>query len=309
MTVPMKGTHKTHVAFGLLGAVATASAFFGAIAACSSNSANSSGDSGTASCTTTNQLVIQFSPMYSAYEPSNTYKLPVLANVANATLTVSDPSVVAFQPNADLSNSQYTGWTLQMLKAPAPLADGSPGSVTLTVQAQGYCNTAQLFITAATADDWQIGNQRYNNGASIHFPMFGGGDGGRMGPPMMMQQDGSFLETADGGPACTSCHGMTATNFILKDIAHTPQQTGGFSDDDLVNIFVHGMVPEGGYFDPNIITMMNWHGIHQWTDIQPDQYRGMVVYLRSLTPMAQMGHVDFNGFGPPMDGGAAGAGD
>jgi hypothetical protein len=314
MTVPMKGTHKTHVAFGLVGAVATASAMFGAIAACSSNSSNAAGDGGgstAANCTTTNQLIIQFSPMYSAYEPSNTYKLPVIANVANATLTVSDPSAVGIQSNPDLTNSQYTGWTLQMLKAPNPSADGGAGSVTLTVTAQGYCNSAQLYITAATADDWQIGNQRYNNGMSIHIPMFGGADGGRpMGPPPMMTQDGSFFETAEGGPACTSCHGMTATNFILKDIAHTPEQTGGFSDNDLVNIIVNGVVPPGGYFDPNIISMMNWHSFHQWSDIQPDQYKGMVVYLRSLTPVAQMGSVNFNGFGPPMgDGGAAGSGD
>jgi hypothetical protein len=246
----------------------------------------------------TNQLVIKFSPVYSAYESTHMYAVPVAVNAAGATLSASDKTAVGIQPNADLTTGMYTGWTLTMLGAPA-------NPVTLTVQVGNYCNTALLNITSVTADDWEIGKERYNNGASLHFPMFGGGgDGGRpMGPPMGM--DGSFFETADGGPACTNCHGPTAMSGFLNDIAHTPEQTGGFSDNDLINIIVHGMVPDGGYFDPNIISPTNWHGLHQWTDIQQDQYNGMIAYLRSLTPVAQMGHVNLGGFvgGGPRDGG------
>jgi hypothetical protein len=321
MTEAMKGTQKFRIAFGL-GVVAAAGAMGGAIAACSSNSSNPdggtpsggssnssnpeggnpSGGSGGSSCTNPGPLELHFNPMYSAYEPSHTYALPMVVNASGVTLTASDQSAVGIQSNPDLSVNGYTGWTLTMLTAPS-----SP--VTLTVRGGGYCAQAQLTITPATANDWQIGNARYNNGTSIRLPMFGGADGGRpMGPPMMrpMSMDGSIFETADGGPACTTCHGVTATNFLLKDIAHTPEQTGGFSDGDLINIILHGVVPDGGYFDKQIITMANWHTIHQWTDIQPDQYLGMIVYLRSLTPMAQMGSVNFNGFGPGDGGGGGG---
>jgi hypothetical protein len=299
MTVPMQGTHKLHLALGLLGAIGAAGAIACAMAACSSNSTNSTGntgDSGAGTCANPNALTIAFSPMYSAYEPTHTYQLPVIVNTIGATLTASDPTAVAIQPNPDLTINGYTGWTLQMQSAPS-------GPVTLTAQAGSYCGSAQLSITAATSDDWQIGNARYNNGASLRIPMFGRGDGGR--PPMMMMgmDAGSFFETADGGPACTSCHGETATSGILNDVAHTPEQTGGFSDDDLVNIVVNGVVPDGGYFDMSILPMAMWHTFHRWSDIMPDQYKGMVVYLRSLTPMAQMGSFNIRGFGPRDGGG------
>jgi hypothetical protein len=203
-------------------------------------------------------------------------------------------NAVQFQPNADLTGNGYTGTTITVLSAPSQ-------PVMITAQSGSSCGTAVLKITSATATDWQIGNARYNNGASLHLPMFGGD----AGMPMMFQADaGSYLETADGGPACTSCHGPTATNGFLNDVAHTPEQTGGFSDDDLVNIIVHGVVPDGGYFDPNIVSMRTWHSFHQWSDITPDQQKGIVVYLRSLTPSAQKGTINLGGFG--MDGGAGG---
>jgi hypothetical protein len=247
---------------------------------------------------------MKFSPVYSAYESSHTYAVPVVVNTMNATLTASDPTAVGIAQNADLSQNGFTGWTLTMLSVPS-------GPVTLTAQVGNYCTSAQLNVTMATSDDWQIGNARYNNGASLHLPMFGGRGGGDGGPPPMMMppntSGGSPFETADGGPACTSCHGETATSGFLNDVAHTPEQTGGFSDDDLVNIIVHGVVPDGGYFDPNIISMTMWHSIHQWADIMPDQYRGMVVYLRSLTPVPQMGHVNLGGFiGGARDAGGGG---
>jgi hypothetical protein len=43
--------------------------------------------------------------------------------------------------------------------------------------------------------------------------------------------------------------------------------------------------------------------LHQWSDITPDQQKGIVVYLRSLPPAAQKGAVNFGGFGR-RDGGA-----
>jgi hypothetical protein len=306
MTVPMRATHKVNVALGLVGAVAAACAMAGAIAACSSNSSSNpdGGGSSASNCTTTEQMVIKFSPMYSAYDGMHTYELPVVVNVESATLTASDMTAVGIQANQELSAPAlpgFTGWTLTMRKAP-------PTPITLTAQVGNFCNTAQLTITPAQPSDWDIGNARYNNGASLHFPMFGGRGGGdagmmMMGPPT--GDGGSFFETADGGPACTSCHGPTATMGFLDDVSHTPEQTGGFSDMDLINIVVNGVVPDGGYFDPNIISMANWNMFHRWADIQQDQYLGMIVYLRSLTPAAQTGKVNLGGFvmGPRDAGG------
>jgi len=90
---------------------------------------------------------------------------------------------------------------------------------------------------------------------------------------------------------------------FLNDVSNTPEQTGGFSDQDLLNIILNGVVPDGGYFDPNIISPTNWHMLHRWTDITPDQQKGIVVYLRSLPPAAQKGSANIGGFGRGGDGG------
>ena len=40
---------------------------------------------------------------------------------------------------------------------------------------------------------------------------------------------------------------------LFSDVSHTPEQTGGFSEDELTNAVVNGTIPEGGYFDNSII--------------------------------------------------------
>ena len=104
--------------------------------------------------------------------------------------------------------------------------------------------------------------------------------------------------------ACTNCHGDNA-NGPFKDVAHTPEQTGGFSDDQLVGIFTQGNVPDGGYFDESIVPYQAWTRFHQW-DMTDDEAKGVVVYLRSLTPEDQNGSANFGGKrdgGPRPDGG------
>jgi hypothetical protein len=297
-------SHKLFAAAGIgvaLGAAGTG------IAACTSSSAPSGGNSSSGSsspngvtCATPNGLAISFNPMYSAYvtDKPHTFQIPAVVAAGNATWTASDMTAVSFQPNADLTMGGYTGTTITVLAAPST-------PVTIVAQAGGLCGSAPLSITSATEADWQIGNARYNNGMSLHVPMFGGrgGEGGA-GPAL---DGGSPFDMGDSGPACTSCHGATATSNIFTDVSHTPEQTGGFSDDDLLTIVLHGMVPDGGYFDP-IVTPMLWHTIHQWADITPDQQKGIVVYLRSLPPAAQAGGVNIGGFrrgdgGRPMGGG------
>jgi len=95
--------------------------------------------------------------------------------------------------------------------------------------------------------------------------------------------------------ACTNCHGQMSNGMILgmklfSDVSHTPEQTGGFSDDQLTNVVVHGTVPSGGYFDDSIICYPVWHQVHTWWDIaSPTQQKGINAYLRALTPREQYG--------------------
>ena len=66
-------------------------------------------------------------------------------------------------------------------------------------------------------------------------------------------------------------------------MSHTPEQTGGFSDDDLLNIILRGDFPDGGFFDSTIVTYAAWHNFHRWADITTDQQRGIITYLRAET--------------------------
>jgi hypothetical protein len=112
---------------------------------------------------------------------------------------------------------------------------------------------------------------------------------------------------------------------LFNDVAHTPEQTGGFSDEELISIIVNGEIPDGGYFDPSVIisgceagtcvqrAYQRWHAIHQWCDITPDEYTGIVTYLRSLTPAPQTGTSNFGGHHrdggrPPMPDSGGGPG-
>jgi len=322
----------------------TGVAAIAAVAACGGSSADSGGTSsgttgdgggggGTSTVSTSpgscaNPTVgISFAPMYSAFIPGSqhTFQIPSVTDDGSpAQWSVSDPSQAQLAPQT-FDNLPGVMITVQGL--------GTAGKLTVfATKADGTCGAADLDITNATEDDWQIGNSRYNDGVALHLGPpagfdgggFGGGfEGGRpeggMGP--RTSDGGSFFEV-DGGTACTNCHGPTATNGPYKDVSHTPEQTGGFSDDQLVQIITAGNVPDGGYFDPAVIDSRcddggtcadrayeRWHSFHQWTDIQPDQYKGIVVYLRSLQPASQAGTANFGGRRdggggrPPMGGG------
>ena len=232
-------------------------------------------------------LTVAFSPMYSAYDGKHLFQIPAVVRGSNGTVTWSaDNRMVGMQADPERPNEVL----IQTLQA---------GNVLINVESSdGKCGSALLFISAAMVSDWQIGEARYNNGQSVHLAA-GANTGG--GSPL---EEGTM-----GGPACTNCHGETATNGPYTDVSHTPEQTGGFSDSDLLGIILHGDFPDGGFFDTTVANPVAWHGFHQWSDIQPDQQRGIITYLRSLTPSAQKGSANFNAFedidsganGPPGD--------
>jgi hypothetical protein len=142
-----------------------------------------------------------------------------------------------------------------------------------------------------------VGSARYTSGQVLTIGPGGGGLGG--GP-------GGMMGTRD--VACTSCHGDTATGAQFKTVSHTPMQTAGFSDDQLIKIFTAGVLPEGAYFDDEIVSRQQWSQFHRWT-MTPEQAPAMVLYLRSLTPESQKGtRADFGGRVMRPDGGGGGGG-
>jgi hypothetical protein len=205
--------------------------------------------------------------MYSAVIPgddTHSFQLPAIVSgvsPSEVSWRVSDATAVSLR-----SDSVSGGILLTML--PTAKSPGAP--VTVTAATMSACGTAVLHITAATTDDWSTGEARYND---------------RLG--------------LDGGAraACSDCHaphGDAGAQF--NDIAHTPEQAGGFSDSQLLSIIQNGSIPDGGYFDPNIVSYKAWQGFHEWNLTTPEQ-TGIVVYLRSLVPTAQGGTANFGGSG------------
>jgi hypothetical protein len=284
-----------------------------------SGSGSSSGGGVTTTCANPT-LNIVFSPMYSAYIPgstTHTFQIPaIIDDGSTATWSVSDPT------KATLATQTFSGTPGVMITVTGT------GMLNVIATEGSACGTSTLNITSATENDWQNGSQRYNDGVNLHLgpgdggsmrPDGGFGDGGFMRPEggmggFPMSDSGCGIVEMEGGTACTNCHGATGMT-LFTDVAHTPEQTGGFSDDDLINIIVYGNIPDGGYFDPSVIiagcdggtcaqrAYEEWHRIHQWCDITSDEYTGIVTYLRSLTPAPQNGSSNFGGGGHHRDGG------
>jgi hypothetical protein len=230
-------------------------------------------------------LSITFSPMFSAFDGKHNFQVPAYATGTTSNVTWSaDTSFVGMQSDSERPNEVL----ITMLKAGVTAITATSGD--------GKCGSAQLNISASTTTDWEIGNERYNNGTSLHLAAVG----------VASPDGGSPFEQGNGGPACTNCHGETATSSVFVDVSHTPEQTGGFSDDDLVNIILHGTFPtEGNAFDPTIVNETTWHEFHQWADITPDQEKGIITYLRSLPPAPQHGALNFGALGQGNDSGTS----
>ncbi len=301
---------------------------------------NSTVNNSTPGSCASSSIPITFAPMYSAFIPGSTaqtFQIPAITDDGNtAAWSSSDPTSVTLAPDTTTGGVMIT-------------VTGVPsgGSLQIFAAEGSTCGASTLTITSNTEAQWQAGSDRYNDNITFGGPPDGGGgegphDGGFEGGGGFHPTDGggSFLEL-DGGTACTNCHGPTA-NSLFKDVAHTPEQTGGFSDTDLVGIITQGIVPDGGYFDPSVLitsctdagtnitgnmtgclaqAYARWQGIHQWNDISTsDEQAGIVCYLRSLEPEPQNGSSNFGGGGygdggthhhhdggttPPVDSGSA----
>jgi len=167
-------------------------------------------------------------------------------------------------------------------------------TVTITAQVGSLCTSTTLNITSAVEADWQAGNARYNNGV----PVIAGCIDAKIAP--VLADSGIKLPPPpdsgcpDAGPACTGCHGANSTAGFFTGLQHSPQQTAGFTDQQLIDIFVNGVVDDGGPYDQNYVPYDYWHLFHTWSDIAtPEAQKGMVVYLRSLAPAEEEGGLNF----------------
>lgn len=209
-------------------------------------------------------LVVHFPKMYSAHDGEHEFKVPAaVEGVKNVKWSVSDPEVADIERQAD---------------GTAMITIRKPGSTKVIAKAGGLQGSATLEVSAAEDGAWEAGNQRYNNGVILKR-----GEGRRDGGA------GPSSDPSRKQASCVNCHATQG-----QDVEHTPMQTAGYTDAELVAIFTEGTKPEGV---PQRV-MMNksaWQRIHRW-EMDEFAVKGIVVYLRSLEPKSQ-GETDFGGFG------------
>ena len=143
-----------------------------------------------------------FSPMYSAFDGEHEFKVPAIVNgYTGVEWSAEDPTMVELVKNGD------NGVMITTRKA---------GTTRIIARAGSLSGSAEIHITEANPADWTLGEQRYNNG--VPLPAF---------DPMAAMGMGFSIPD---DLSCKNCHGGGA---MALSVEHTPQQTGGYSDDDL----------------------------------------------------------------------------
>jgi len=218
-------------------------------------------------------LTLLFTPMYSAYDGGkHKFTLPAIVQggLSGIKWTARPADGVDFEPDSDTGGVRIT--------------TRKAGDILIIARAGKLSGSSMLHVTDSTPELWEIGENRYNN--EIPFPDFMLPDAGPDGGMPMIDPMGLMIPD---NLSCHNCHSATATAL---DVEHTPQQTGGYSDDDLIKIFTMGMKPPGAKFHtpfPETLYMR----FHTW-EATDDEKLGLVTYLRSLTPKSQ-GPLDFQG--------------
>lgn len=211
-------------------------------------------------------LSIVFNPMYSGNDGNaHTYQIPATIDnsqvngVMNVKWTASDNSYVDLKPDADGIGVMIT--------------TKKPGKVTIIATAGDAQGKVPLTISKYDPAAWTAGQNRYANA------------------PKWMPMQGMRGFPNGGLYACNSCHVDGTGGFVQ----HTPEQTGGFTDAQLKDIFVNGNLPPSLQNALPGFPQETFKTFHHWT-VTDQEADGLIAYLRSLVPMSQ-GDIDFGGHG------------
>ena len=235
-------------------------------------------------------LDILYPRMHSAYDGVHTFSLP--AYVSGVSTEVTDwqaipADAVGFDPWQS-DDGENVGVLITIFR--------HEPEVTIAARNGAIGGTATLYITDATPEQWEIGEERYHEGELFDPEAL-------MNDPELLAKLPELIANLeydeDGNPIftgtpeqlgistdmrCNTCHTTGADNFMVQ---HTPTQAARFSDDELVAIFTEGMKPPGvGYRALPEMYQNFYEFMHTW-NVTQEQAFGLVIYMRSLTPEGQ----------------------
>ena len=220
--------------------------------------------------------LIQFSPMYSAYDGEHVYQLSPFLPGADPKNKDADPIV-----------ESSIVWTVDDAFVKKEAFFEIPGAILLTTKKAGSTvvkvsatrfsglkvrGQSMLSISQSDPSEWFKGATRYNNGMMVNFFATG---------PCGLPID--LTGRIPTNSACSNCH----NNMGGLVVEHSPTQTAGYSDDELIEIFTNALKPSAGFNSPLLRTSPMpdciYRNFHTW-QIDEDTKRGIVWKLRSITP-------------------------
>lgn len=231
-------------------------------------------------------LQLVYPTMYSAFDGVHLFQVPVYADDVGIALE-------AWQaiPSDAVSFSEWRSDDGTQIGVLVTIERYEP-TITIAASAGTSGGTAELKVTQTTPEAWEVGQKRYLEGAPFDLESF------RANSQLDPEDYEVDFETGEvritnpdaaafGNPTdlrCDTCHTEGADSFQVQ---HTPTQAARFSDEDLIRIFTEGRKPEGVGFRVLPLDFQPLYGyFHTW-DTTEAEVRGMVAYLRSLTPKGQ----------------------
>jgi hypothetical protein len=212
-----------------------------------------------------NELLIAFPVMYSAFDGVHSFKIPAIVQNVKADKWSAEPADAV-----DLADDGAGGVMITTRQA---------GDFKIIAHAGPLRGEAELHVTEASPEQWVAGEMRYKNNVRIELPMAMPMEDGGMGG---MGMRGPMIEFPDNA-SCGNCHGAGGERL---NVEHTPQQIGGYSDQELITIFTTGTKPMGSPFKSQIPAFA-YRMFHTWSTASPEEAQALVVYLRGLEPKSQ----------------------
>lgn len=212
-------------------------------------------------------LELVYPTSYSGYDGVHTFKVPMRVK-CNTTLPLTAwHAIPATAVTIDADPDQVGGVMITIVE---PVTDITIGAID---GANG--GLAPIKVTIGTDAQWKLGEQRYNNGSDWTLDVLN-----PMAPPPDTK--------------CTVCHSANSSSGF--DVAHTPTQCARISDEAMAQIMTTGtkpadvefrVIPETIMFGTTTLTNVELYQMfHLWNTTE-DSLRGMILYLRSLTPAGQ----------------------
>lgn len=231
---------------------------------------------------------IQFSPMYSAFGGTHSYSVTPYVPAANPAAKDGDPVLAS-----------TLKWSVDPKFGSLEEFSDIPAAIKITTRAAGKTvvyvtgktasgspvrDGSALTIRSATDEDWDKGEARYNSGPRVDLgsleiaPEVADSDAGAH--TCALASEPHLTQPQDA--ACTGCHSGP------DSVPHTPAQTAGYSDEQLIAIVTQGMKPAGYAFNSALLKALPqpdcvFAKFHDWS-IEEDDKVGLILKLRSLPP-------------------------